>query len=207
MRALPWIVTVAAVAGLIASASEISRLKTRIGEISRHHFQDHAGVRQFVIRSALTDIDQPIVVLGDSVAEMAPLPQMLCGRPVVNAGVGGMPIEEAAAMLGRVLDGKRPYLVVLALGANNIGSKTSGRDFAELLKSTAKVSPRVVSIAVTSDATIDREISAAAASAEVPYINPQIDPALKMDDHTHYTGAAYRIWLPALEAAVNAQCG
>ena len=61
-----------------------------VGEVSRHDFHDHADVRRLMIAAALADADQPIVVLGDSVTEMAPLPRQLCEHPVINAGVGGM---------------------------------------------------------------------------------------------------------------------
>lgn len=206
-RALAWMVTTALVAVSVASYSEINRLKGRIGSLEHRQYHVHADVREFMIRAALAEADRPIVVLGDSITEMAPLPKVLCGHPVINAGIGGLSTEGAIKELPRIFSIRRPTMVVIALGANDVGSTSETRDLGNLLRAAMNLSARVISIAVTSDAEIDRQISGAAASAEVPYIVPPIDPSLKMSDGIHYTGAAYRIWVPALEAAVNAQCG
>ncbi|WP_244065489.1 hypothetical protein [Bradyrhizobium sp. Ce-3] len=50
-------------------------MPNRFGEVSQHTFHDHAAVREFMIRAALADATAPIVVLGDSITEMAPLPR------------------------------------------------------------------------------------------------------------------------------------
>jgi lysophospholipase L1-like esterase len=206
-RTLPWIMVTVCFVAFVASFSELQRVKTRLGEVSRHEFHDHADVRQFIISAALAETDQPIIVIGDSITEMAPLPREICGRPVVNAGIGGMRIREAVPMLQRVLDGRKPFLIALAIGANDIGSNAAGGDFSVLLKGAAGLSPRLVSIAVTSDSETNRQIRAAAASAEVPYVDPQIAPASKMKDGIHYTAAAYANWIPALKSAIESRCG
>ncbi|MET4187619.1 lysophospholipase L1-like esterase [Bradyrhizobium sp. JR1.7] len=204
-RTLPWIIVAACLAAFVASFSELQRVRTRLGEVSRHQFHDHAEVRQFMIRSALADADQPIVVLGDSITEMAPLPRQLCGHPVINAGVGGMTIGEAAKLAQRLFANRTPFLIALALGANDIGSKSAGRDFSDLLRIAAKRSPRLVSISVTSDGETSQQISLAAIAAEAPYIEPQLPPGSKMTDGIHYTAAAYARWIPALESLIAAE--
>lgn len=50
----------------------------------------HATTRKFVIRSTLDRVINPVVILGDSIVEGSTLPRLLCGRPVVNAGIGGL---------------------------------------------------------------------------------------------------------------------
>jgi hypothetical protein len=42
-----------------------------------------------MIRAALDGLQSPIVVFGDSITEMARLPESACGHPIVNGGVGG----------------------------------------------------------------------------------------------------------------------
>lgn len=71
-----------------------------------------------------------------------------------------------------------------------------------LIKAAKELSPRVVSISDTTDLTTEMSIEKAAASAELPHVNPIIPTTLKLGDGIHYSNAAYQIWLPALEAAV-----
>ena len=48
-------------------------MRTRFGEVARHEFHDHkAGVHD--PRAALDGLENPIVVVGDSITEMTHLP-------------------------------------------------------------------------------------------------------------------------------------
>jgi hypothetical protein len=85
-RAFPRVIAIVATVAFVASFSELQRIRTRFGEVTRHQFHDHQDVRAYMIKAALADLDQPIVVLGDSITEMARLPETINGHPVVNAG-------------------------------------------------------------------------------------------------------------------------
>jgi lysophospholipase L1-like esterase len=202
---LPWIVAVICFVAFGASSSEVHRLKTRIGAVSRHVVHDHADVRRFMIAAKLAETDQPVVVYGDSITEMAELPRQLCGRTVVNAGIGGMASWEAAQMASRLFE-RQPFLIALAFGANDVGSSAIEQNYSELIRTAKRLSPRVISISDTADLATESAIGRAAVAAELLYTNPAIPPALKMADGIHYTAAAYRIWLAALEAAITRQC-
>ncbi|MGF6433465.1 SGNH/GDSL hydrolase family protein [Bradyrhizobium elkanii] len=182
-------------------------MRNRFGEVSQHAFHDHAAVREFMIRAALADAPAPIVVLGDSITEMAPLPRLLCGRPVINAGVGGQTIPEAKQLAGRVLQDQGAFLLVLAVGANDAGSPTAQRDFTDLIETVKPLSTRpLVVIAVAADERTNRAIEAAAVARGVRFIDPHLPPGAKMADGIHFTAAAYKAWVPALEAAISAEC-
>jgi lysophospholipase L1-like esterase len=203
---LPWIVAIACFVAFGASFSEVHRLKRRIGEISRHTFHDHVDVRRFIIAAKLAEVDHPVVVFGDSITEMAELPRQLCGQTVINAGIGGMNSSEAARLAPGLFK-RQPFLMVLAFGANDVGASAIEQNYSELIQISRRLSPRIVLISDTADAATEDEIKRAAVVAELPYVNPTIPAALKMTDAIHYTSAAYRVWLPALEAAVAKECG
>jgi len=204
MRTLPWIIAtvVLAIVG-IASLSETHRLKGRIGSLEHRQLHVHADVREFMIRAALADADRPIVVLGDSITEMSDLPRELCGHPVVNAGVGGMNTPEAVKAFTRLFSVRKVTAIVITLGANDVGTSTSEKDFADLLKRAKGLTPRVVWISDTDDVEVGRNITKATAAVGAPYIAPAIPAGSKMTDGIHFRRAGYDIWMPALESAIT----
>ena len=207
-RAVPWLVTAVALIGLSASLSETYRLRARLGEITAHKFHDHADVRHFTIRTALAEAPPSIVVFGDSVAEMAPIPREICGHAVINAGVGGMTIREATRFVGRVMDERGAFLVALAIGANDEGSARAGLDFAELIEAVKPLSTKPpVAISTAPSAQIGQQIGEAAAAAGIRFARPELPPGARMADGKHLTAAGYRAWMPALEAAIAKECG
>ncbi|WP_426433696.1 SGNH/GDSL hydrolase family protein [Bradyrhizobium genosp. P] len=205
-RALPWILATVFLIGFVASFSELQRVRKRFGEVSQHTFHDHADVREFIIRASLADAAAPIVVLGDSVTEMAPLPRQLCGHPVINAGVGGQTIQEASRLATRLLGGNGAFLVVLTVGANDIGSSAAQRDFGDLIDTVKLVSTRPPMAVAVADAQTNAAIGAAAATRGVRFVDPQLPSGSKMSDGKHFTAEGYKTWLPALEAAISKEC-
>src|SRR5260221_8807174 len=49
--------------------------------------------RFYVIKALIRQTPDSVIVFGDSIVEGAPLPKMICGHAVVNAGVTGAAIE------------------------------------------------------------------------------------------------------------------
>jgi hypothetical protein len=74
-RALPWVISAILLVAFIATFSELERMRRRFGEVTRHSFHDHAVVRLDVIRSAMAQKTKPIVIFGDSLAELAQFPE------------------------------------------------------------------------------------------------------------------------------------
>jgi lysophospholipase L1-like esterase len=205
-RALPWIIAAIGFLAFLVAYAELRRVRDRLDEVSHHTFHDHAEVRKFMIGASLAEADQPIVVIGDSITEMAPLPRSICGHSVVNAGIGGITIAEASKLAPRLLEHQHPFMIVSALGANDVGSSSAGSHYAELLGTLGRFSHRLLAVSVTSDLETAKQIASAATSADVPYIDPQLPIGSKLSDGVHYAAAAYRIWIPALQAEIEKQC-
>lgn len=113
----------------------------------------HRSVRQLILHFTLAKVDDPIIVLGDSIVEASGLPTSLCGHPVLNAGLSG---ASTASDLGRwlagALAGKRAALILIALGTNDALTERSRQAFAAsyttLLTEVAIMTPRVVVLGI-----------------------------------------------------------
>src|SRR4051794_12462044 len=112
MRAIPWVIAVIATIAFTASFSELTRLRKRFGEVTQHAFHDHQDVRRAIIRAGLTQAIDPIVVVGDSIAEMAPLQKEVAVAEVINAGMGGITSRELLWITPRLFDGVTAKFIV-----------------------------------------------------------------------------------------------
>jgi lysophospholipase L1-like esterase len=205
-RAIPWVVAVVALVAFGVTFSELQRMRARFGEVTRRQFYDHQDVRQFMIRAALADLDQPIVVVGDSITEMSRLPEVIDGKPVVNAGIGGTTISDYQLLAPHLLAGSKPSLIVVALGTN-IGSDAVQADYTALLSELKKLAPRLLAIGVTrldGSGWINAQIKAAADSEGVPFVEMPLPEGATLADRIHLNEAGYRTWTPALVAAIAA---
>lgn len=124
-------------------------MRVRFGEVTRHQFHDHQDVREFIIRTALDGLDRPVVILGDGLVEMAELPKTICGRAVVNAGIGGSRTSDFIRLAPLLLERSAPTAVVIALGVND--SSDNREEDAKLLESIRRISPVVISMPTTAD--------------------------------------------------------
>lgn len=148
-RAIPWTLAVLFFVAFAASFSELQRMRARFGEVTRHHFHDHQDVREFIISTSLDGLDGPIVVFGDSLVEMAELPKSLCGKTVVNAGIGGSQTSDFIRLAPLLLEHSKPSAVVIALGANDPAENT--KDANDLVRQLRKLAPVVLSMPTTRD--------------------------------------------------------
>jgi lysophospholipase L1-like esterase len=181
-------------------------MRTRFGEVTRHQFHDHQDVRQFMIRAALAGLDQPIVVLGDSITEMARLPETIGDKPVVNAGIGGSTIQDFFALAPILLEGVKPSIIVVALGANDSGSQTARQNYAALLSRLKKICPNLLAVAVTpleGVHLINSQIRAAAQSEGVRFVEIQVPEGSTLADHIHLNAVGSRKWTSAIVAAIT----
>jgi lysophospholipase L1-like esterase len=203
-RSISWALFVVAFIAFGASFSELERMRGRFGEVTRHQFHDHLDVRQFMIRAALAGLDHPIVILGDSITEMARFPESIDGYPVVNAGIGGATIDDFVSRSARLLDGITPSVIVVALGANDVGSSRVQAEYGALLSYLKKRAPAVYAVAVTpldGAEAINSQIVAAAKSADVPVIETFIPKAM-LTDGIHANPEGSRRWTAAVLAAI-----
>jgi hypothetical protein len=204
-RAVPWITAVIAIIAFGASFSELQRMRGRFGEVTRHQFHDHRDVRQFMIEAALIGLDQPIIVLGDSITEMARLPETIDDKPVVNAGIGAAGIEDFEVLSSELMQHSNPSLIAVALGSND-DDRSIGAHYAALLSKLKKYSPRLLAVAVPPQAGSDAknaQIKAAAESEGVRFIEMPLPEGSTLPDHVHLSAAGYRKWTPALVSAIS----
>jgi lysophospholipase L1-like esterase len=82
--------------------------------------------RQLILLNTLSRVDDPIIVLGDSIVEASTLPRSLCGHAIVNAGLGGAStVSDLGGWLSGALASKRAGLIVVSLGTNDaLGSQS-----------------------------------------------------------------------------------
>jgi lysophospholipase L1-like esterase len=206
--AIPWIIAIVALTALGVSFSQLHKARDRYWKLYslQSHDRMHRDVREFIIRAALIGLDRPIIVLGDSITEMARLPETIDGHPVVNAGIGGSSISDFETIAPRLLeDVATPALLVVALGANDIGSGTAKQDYTELLSNIK--APRVLAIGVAGPAgsdLINAQIKEAATLAGVSFVEIKLPEHSLLSDHMHLNGSGYQKWIPALVAAISA---
>lgn len=196
-RAFPWALSVVLFIAFVASFSELQRMRGRFGEVSRHTFHDHADIRLRVIKAAMAQEKDPIVIFGDSVAEMAHLPGEICGKPVINAGIGGATILELTKT-AKYLTGAS--LIMVLAGSNDIGSATFDLDYSQLL---AALKPNVVAIAATVSKSTNDQISLSAKRLMVRSISPQFN---EYSDAIHPTASAYRSWRRQIVEMISREC-
>jgi hypothetical protein len=205
-RAIPWVIAIVAVIAAGVSFSEMKKAREQYVQLAqspllREHL--HRDVREFMIKAALAGLDQPIVVLGDSITEMARLPESIGDRPVVNAGIGGASISDFEAIAPQILDGVSPAILIVALGVNDVGSAVVKRNYTALLVKLKKLAPRLISIAAPNAALVNEGIKAAATTEGVQFVDIPLPRGSTLSDHIHLTREASQAWVAGMVAAIK----
>lgn len=110
--------------------------------------------RPLLIKSALKDAKDPIVVLGDSIVRQAELARSLCKRPVVNASIDGSTTSSGLdGMLKKAIGDKKAALIVVSLGMNDaetdVSEENYRKNYAALLTAMKPMTSRLAVVAVT----------------------------------------------------------
>jgi lysophospholipase L1-like esterase len=113
----------------------------------------HRQARQLILHYTLSRVDNPIIILGDSVTEASTLPRELCGHQIVNAGLNGASTaSDLGTWLIDALDGRRAAAIVVSLGTNDALQAQSTSSFetgyAALLDQLAKVTGHLAVLAI-----------------------------------------------------------
>jgi lysophospholipase L1-like esterase len=184
----------------------------------------HGPTRQLMISSTLARFEDPIVVLGDSIVEASTLPRSLCGRAVVNAGIGGTSTaSHLDSILKESLGGKRAALVIVSLGTNDAAVPHSVEQYRSnywaLLSELAALTPRRAIAAIpppeaglpeakkVSGAVIDSYnaiLQQLAEEARAQFIPLPAMPAHHTLDGLHLNAAGYEVWDKAIVAGIEA---
>lgn len=90
----------------------------------------HRHIRQVILNYTLSRVEQPIIVLGDSITEASTLPRSLCDHAVVNAGLdGASTASELGTWLRETLHGRRASAILIALGTNDALQGRAQKEF------------------------------------------------------------------------------
>lgn len=207
-RSVPWIIAGVALTALIVSLFELHQARERYWKFFYFQMthQRRNEIRTFLnIREALRGLDHPIVVIGDSITELATLPGQIAGHPVVNAGIGGTTINDFEILAPLLLKDSSPSLIAVALGTNDGGGDLL-RDYQALLAHLKSFSPRLLAVGVTrhehSELKND-QIRRAAESQGVPFVEQLLPMGLTLPDGIHLSEAGYRDWTPHLVEAIT----
>lgn len=218
-RALPWLVSAVLLVAFGASFSELQRMRKRFGEASTPvHYHVHADVRRAIIAQQLARTDAPIVVLGDSLIEAATLPSEICGRPVVNAGIGGATLMDFRVAGLQFLSGSRPALIFIALGMNDAWgrSQTFESDLTQLIEQARRISPNVAAFGIPAaeagalvddsaalNEAITKQNQTYAKTMGAAFSRPPSLGGGHTIDGIHIAPGAYKQWAGSLIAAIE----
>ena len=111
--------------------------------------------RQLILYYTLSRVDDPVIVVGDSIVEASTLPRSICGHAIVNAGLNGSSTaSDLGVWLSEALDGKRAALIVVSLGINDalVSTPQSRQSFANLygmlLDQLSKLTPQLAALEI-----------------------------------------------------------
>jgi lysophospholipase L1-like esterase len=190
----------------------------------------HRQTRQIILYYTLSRVDNPIIIVGDSIVEASTLPRELCGHAIVNAGLdGASTTSDLGTWLIDVLDGKPAAAIVVSLGTNDaLGAARSRPQFeanySALLAQLSKATARVIVLAIPSIDVLRRvtsEMSEAMGrindyNSALPELSaesgatfaalPQM-PTPHTIDGVHLSAAGYQIWDQAVLQGASALCG
>lgn len=190
----------------------------------------HRRTRQIILHYTVSRVDDPIILLGDSITEASTLPREFCGHRIVNAGLdGASTASELGPWLIDVLDGRRAAAIVVSLGTNDALQARSMQDFeasyAELLAQLVKATDHLAILAipgidvlgrmtVEKQAVANRRINgfnaalpALAAKAGARFIALPDMQAPHTIDGVHLNSAGYLLWEEAILQGVSTTCG
>jgi lysophospholipase L1-like esterase len=184
---------------------------------------DATPPRPLLIRAALKQVDDPVVILGDSIVRRASFPRAVCGRPIINAGIDGSTTSSGLdAMLTKALGGKQAAMVVISLGLNDaaipLNTDLYRTNYFALLATLKSTAPRIAIATVTpveagkSDSAriTDRAVDSynavlptIAGDAGASLVTIPSMPTKYTTDGVHLNDAGYAIWTKAVLSGVS----
>jgi lysophospholipase L1-like esterase len=188
----------------------------------------HRYGRQVALYLTLSRVENPIIVVGDSIVEASTLPRELCGHAIVNAGLNGASTaSDLGTWLIDALDSKPVAAIVVSLGTNDaLGAARSRPQFetnySALLAQLSKATAHVIALAIPSIDVL-RGTSEAEAMSRIDDYNSALPelatksgatfaamptmPTPHTIDGVHLSAAGYQVWDQAVLQGVSALCG
>jgi hypothetical protein len=219
-----WIryASVASAAG-IAAALVVWGLPSKV-------IDEHRYTRQLMLHFTFERLEDPVIVVGDSLVEASTLPRSICGHPVVNAGLNAASTaSDLGNWLAVALGDKRAAMIVVALGTNDALVAASRQQFSDrygaLLEQLSKLSPRLVALAIPPvearlRMTVELRDQANKAIGELNAVLPDLAarhgaafaplpdmPTPHTVDGVHLDAEGYLVWDKAIMQAAAGVCG
>jgi hypothetical protein len=189
----------------------------------------HRQGRQLILYYTLRRVDQPIVIVGDSITEASTLPRTSCGHPVVNAGLNAASTaSDLGTWLVDAFGGKRASAILVALGTNDALTGRSSQGFeASYLSMLAQLATVTDHLAVLGIPAIDVRgrvsaelraetmgridafnamLPALAAKAGAAYVALPSMPTPHTIDGVHLDAGGYAVWEDAILKGVSGAC-
>jgi lysophospholipase L1-like esterase len=190
----------------------------------------HRYTRQVILYYTLSRVDNPIIVVGDSIVEASTLQRELCGHAIVNAGLdGASTASDLGSWLIDVLEGKPVAAIVVSVGTNDaLGAARSLSQFeanyrallAQLSKATARVIVLAIpSVDVLRRVTVEMQTEAMgrindynsalpelAAQSGATFVALPPMPTPHTIDGVHLSAAGYQVWDQAVLQGASALC-
>jgi lysophospholipase L1-like esterase len=194
--------------------------------------EEHRQTRQLILYYTLSRVDDPVIVLGDSIVEGSTLPRQLCGHPVVDAGLSGASTaSDLGNWLAQALGNKRAAAIVVALGINDalvpapISTQAFEDRYAALLGELSKLTTRLLVLGIPAvearqhmTVEMKNEVMATiegfnsvlprlAAQANATFLTLPEMPSPHTIDGVHLNSAGYQVWDKAITQGVAMTCG
>jgi lysophospholipase L1-like esterase len=189
----------------------------------------HRLARQQILHYTLSGVEDPIIVLGDSIVEASTLPRTLCGHAVVNAGLSGASTgSDLGSWLSGALARKRAGSIVVALGTNDalgsVGQQVFETRYGALLAQLSALASHLVvmtipAVEARNNVTVERRDAAIAAingyNASLPALAKSGGATLvalsaMSEPHTldgvHLNSSGYAVWDAALLQGAASIC-
>ena len=179
--------------------------------------------RFYAIKAVIRQTPDPVIVFGDSIVQGAPLPKMLCGHSVINAGVTGAAVEYFERHAAELLGSSRPRLIVLAVGINNASPRAAKRfrsHYEETVAVLSRAAPVVVATitpvrsgagSVGYDAklvpSLNAVIKATPNATNVIDLNEPLSAPDATSDGIHLNEQGYALWMNAMVGGIRNTLG
>jgi lysophospholipase L1-like esterase len=249
-RAIPWTTAVVAVVAFSVSlfqlrdargryhdlireqGSEIDSQSSRIDRLSeivtlseQHGIGvNHTDIRIFAIKNQIAQSLNPVVVVGDSITEGALLPSEVCGKTVINAGIGGTDTHSYQRIATEIFAVKPAALIIIALGTNDSTRSVGSPDgfaasYSALIDVLVPHAEKILLAGIPAiqpdgamasqffdSAVVDRhneEISTLSRRRSIGFIDLHAIDSGGTTDGVHLDAARYKAWTSAIVSAID----
>jgi lysophospholipase L1-like esterase len=209
-----------AVAGFVWAYARINKMNSQIGLLTDAVLiqNERLQIRSIMIKSQISQADDPVVFVGDSIVEAALLPQDIDGHRTVNAGIGGTTPQLYLSLIREtgLLNGlNSAHAIILSIGTNSAKETPPFRyfegNYLALVENLRQKTKNLVLVAVpeiessreldpAKIAEINATIKATASRLGLRFVDM---PHIKTMDGVHPNAEGYKTWLSRIVSGLT----